>query len=218
MTHRLVIFDLDGTLVDSFPWFLRIVNGVAREYGFRPVAQDDIEPMRHAGARELMRRLEVPVWKVPAIARRMRVLKREQIDAIPLFPGVPAMLRRLHEAGLTLALVSSDNETNARRQLGDSAALFAQFACGAALFGKAAKFGTVMHRAGVATAQTVAVGDEPRDIEAARAAGIACAAVTWGYATPEALIALKPDLVFTSMDDIVATLAPVAVGRTSSMA
>ena len=60
--------------------------------------------------------------------------------------------------------------------------------------------------AGVGAAQAIAIGDEVRDIEAARAAGIACGAVTWGYAAPEALRALGPDLVFERMEDIAPSL------------
>src|SRR5262249_44204455 len=123
MAYTLVIFDLDGTLADSFSWFGTVINGVAREYGFRQVTDDDVEPLRRADAREILRRLEVPRWKLPAIARRLRALKREQLDAISLFPSAPAMLHRLRDAGLPLTLVSSDNEHNARRQLGDSAAV-----------------------------------------------------------------------------------------------
>src|SRR5689334_11851658 len=136
----LIIFDLDGTLADSFPWFLSVVNGVAREYGFRPIAENNIEPLRRMGTREILRRLDVPLWKLPAIGRRMRALKHEQVDRIPLFPGVPVMLQALSDAELTLVLVSSDNEDNARRQLGTSAVHVSHFACGASLFGKAAKF------------------------------------------------------------------------------
>jgi beta-phosphoglucomutase-like phosphatase (HAD superfamily) len=44
MRYSLVIFDLDGTLADSFPWFLRVVKDVARKYGFKPIVNDDIEP------------------------------------------------------------------------------------------------------------------------------------------------------------------------------
>ena len=208
MSYALVIFDLDGTLVDSISWFRTVVNGVAREYGFRPIVDDEIEPLRRAGSHEILRRLEVPLWKLPAIARHMRALKREQLDAISLFPGVPAMLHTLHDAGLTLALVSSDNEDNARRQLGDSTTLFSHFACGASLFGKAAKFKAVMRRARVTAAQTIAIGDEVRDIEAARAAGIACGAAMWGYSATDALVAMKPDLVFEKMSDIAARLTP----------
>ena len=121
----LVIFDLDGTLADSFPWFLGVVNGVAREHRLPADRGADIEPLRRAGSREILRRLEVPLWKLPAIGRRdARAQARARRD-IPLFPGY-----RRHAAcavatrGSALALVSSDNEDNARRQLGDSAAHF----------------------------------------------------------------------------------------------
>jgi phosphoglycolate phosphatase len=210
MPYTLVIFDLDGTLADSFPWFLTVVNRVAREYDFRQIADEEIEPLRRAGSREILRRLEVPLWKLPAIAHRMRALKREQLDAISLFPGVPAMLRALRDAGLTLTLVSSDNEDNARHQLRESAALFSHFACGASIFGKAAKFKAVMSRARVTAAQTIAIGDEVRDIEAARAVGVGCGAAMWGYAATDALVAMKPDLVFEKLSDIAARLAPEA--------
>jgi phosphoglycolate phosphatase len=221
MPYTLVIFDLDGTLADSSSWFLTVINGVAREYGFRQIAEEEIELLRHAGAREILHRLEVPRRKLPAIARRMRALKREQLDAISLFPGVPAMLHALRDAGLRLTLVSSDSEDNARRQFGESAALFRHFACGASIFGKAAKFKAVMRRARVTAAQTIAIGDEVRDIEAAHAAGIACGAATWGYSATDALVAMKPEMIFEKMNDIVARLmseatAPLGVAATSS--
>ena len=209
MRYTLAIFDLDGTLVDSFPWFLRHVNDVADRYSFRRIAPDEMEPLRHAGPREILRRLNVPIWKLPAIARHMRRLKAEHAGDIALFSGVDAMLGALRDDGVKLALVTSDSEANARRQLGEAnAALFSEFACGAALFGKAAKFRRVVRRAGVDPARVIAIGDEVRDIEAARAAGIACAAVTWGYAAPEALRAHRPDLVFERMADMGAKLVP----------
>ena len=43
MPYSLVIFDLDGTLADSFPWFLRNVNDVADRFGFRRIADGDVE-------------------------------------------------------------------------------------------------------------------------------------------------------------------------------
>jgi phosphoglycolate phosphatase len=208
MRYPLVIFDLDGTLVDSYPWFLTIVNDVARRYGFKPIEADDIKSLRRAGSREILKRLEVPPWKLPAIAAHMHGLKREHAGALPLFPGVDGVLRTLRDAGITLALVTSDNEENARRQLGASASHFSYFACGASLFGKQSKFKSVVRRAGVDPARTIAIGDEVRDIEAARAAGIACAAVAWGYAAFDALAAHAPDMMFQQMTDIERLIEP----------
>ena len=205
--YKLAIFDLDGTLADSFPWFLRVVNDIAREFDFRQVAPDDVEALRRKGSREILTFLGVPLWKLPMIAARMRSLKQSHLPDISLFDGVPAMLKMLNDAGIVLALVSSDNEANARLQLGpDNAALFTHFGCGASLFGKAANFSRVMKRASVSPQQTIAIGDEIRDCEAARAAGIAFGAVTWGYADPDILRSLNPDEIFSTVDDVTMTL------------
>jgi len=120
------------------------------------------------------------------------------------------MLHALASTGVRVAVVSSNGEDTIRRVLGpDLSALVADFACGAAIFGKAAKFRRVVRRAGVAPAQAVGVGDEVRDIEAARAAGIASVAVTWGYATRAILEGSSPTHVVTR----VAELTDLLVGR-----
>ncbi len=208
MRYSLVIFDLDGTLADSFPWFLNNVNAVADRFGFRPIAADDIELLRRAGSREILQRQYVPLWKLPLIARHMRRLKAAHLDDIPLFPGVDRLLQTLAVKGIATAMVSSDSEDNVRRALGPSnAQAIAHYACGASMFGKAGKFRRVLKMAGVAPAQALCIGDEIRDLEAARKAGIAFGAVSWGYASPEALQACAPDEMFSSMDDIVRCLA-----------
>jgi phosphoglycolate phosphatase len=206
MPYALAIFDLDGTLADSFPWFLRTINDVADRFGFRRVADGDVEMLRQASTREILAHLDVPLWKLPAIARHMRRLKAEAAAEISLFAGTDAMLQALAEGGVQLALVTSDSEANAREKLGPAAALFAHFDCSASLFGKTAKFRRVVRRASVAPDRAIAIGDEVRDIEAARAAGIACGAVSWGYAAEAALRAQQPDHVFERMDEIAATL------------
>lgn len=200
--YRLVIFDLDGTLADSFPWFLGVVNDVAQRHGFRGIAPHEVEELRGKGSREIVRHLEVPFWKIPAIARDMRRMKTKSLNDIALFPGVDAMLRRFAEAGVVTAMVSSDSEDNVRVSLGDAVRHVAQFACGASLFGKAAKFKAVLRRTGIPASDAICIGDEVRDGEAAHKAGIAFGAVRWGYATPDALAKVSPALMFSSIDDI----------------
>ena len=202
MPYALVIFDLDGTLADSFPWFRQHVNAVAARFGFRQVQDEDLEGLRHASTREIMEFLQVPRWKLPFIARHVRKLKTAHAASIPLFEGVETMLDTLAAHGIKLALVSSDSEANARQKLGSRAGLFADFDCSASVFGKAQKFRRVLKRAGLAPAHAIAIGDETRDIEAARAAGIAFGAVTWGYAAEKALRDHRPEMLFTRMEEI----------------
>jgi phosphoglycolate phosphatase len=210
MRYSLAILDLDGTLADSFPWFRRTINDVADRFGFRRVGDEDVEGLRHASTREILARLEVPLWKLPAIMRHARQLKAKAAAEISLFEGVEAMLRTLAGSGVQLALVTSDSEANAREKLGDSAALFSHFDCAASVFGKPEKFRRVIRRAGVEPDRVISIGDEVRDIEAARAVGIGCGAVCWGYAAPAALRAHAPDFVFERIDDIAPALLTCA--------
>jgi phosphoglycolate phosphatase len=204
--YRLVIFDMDGTLADSFPWFMTVVNTVADKYRFRRVGPDDVATLRSLDARRILAWLGVPRWKLPLIARHMRALKGKHLDRIPLFPGAGRLLQDLRGAGLRLAIVSSDAEANVRRALGDHAGLIEHYACGASLFGKRGKFKAVLRRSGIGAHEAIAIGDEQRDAEAARLAGIAFGAVAWGYADVEALRATQPAHVFLSIEDIAAKL------------
>jgi phosphoglycolate phosphatase len=207
VTYRLAIFDMDGTLADSFPWFARNLNSVADRFGFRRIEPDEVETLRRLDARRILQRLEVPGWKLPLIARHMRALKAQHIGEIALFPGVDRMLRALKEAGVRVAVVSSDAESNVRRTLGaENAARIDHYACGASLFGKRAKFRQVLRRSGIAARDAIAIGDELRDAEAARQAGVAFGAVAWGYTSVEALQAASPAHVFFSVDEIGAKL------------
>jgi phosphoglycolate phosphatase len=205
--YRLVIFDLDGTLADSFPWFLTVMNAVAARYRLRQPKPEDVAMLRGCDSRRILEWLQVPRWKLPLIARHMRALKAQHLHEIPLFPGVDRLLAALSSSGLILALVSSDREDNVRRCLGVNAQLIRHYACGASLFGKPAKFKTILKRSGVPAKAAIAIGDETRDAEAARQAGVAFGAVAWGYADLAALVALHPDEVFTTIDEIVTRLA-----------
>lgn len=198
---RLLLLDFDGTLADSRAWAIGAMDDAARRFGFRRIDAAEAEALRDLDNAAILRTLQVPVWKLPLIARHMRRLA--SVAPPPaLFPGVPDMLARLADGGVGLALVTSNSEANARRALGPAATAITHWACGATLFGKAAKFRLVLRRAGVAPADAIVIGDEQRDIAAARAVGLRACAVTWGYATPAALAAAGPDMLFDRVEAI----------------
>lgn len=204
MKFRLFIFDFDGTLADSGPMMFDILNRAATKFDFRPVAESELDRLRGRETRAVMRELGIPRWRLPQIARYFRRVAKDR-PSPPLFPGISAALKSLHASGATLAVVSSNSEAAIRRALGpDHADLIDHYACNASMFGKASKFKRVVKKAGVSTEEAITIGDETRDIEASRKAGIACGAVVWGYASPKLLEACHPDLVIERPEDIVA--------------
>ncbi len=201
--YDLVIFDFDGTLADSLTWFRSAMGDVADKHNLGPMCEERAEKLRSLTPKEIMSELNIPAWKLPFIAADVRAMAAENIDQIKLYDGIPEALKCLHADGVKLAVVSSNGETAVREVLGeDLTGMIEQFACGAALFGKASVFRKVMKKAGVTPERTLSIGDEVRDIEAAREAGCDCGAVSWGFATPKVLEAQLPDAVFDTRGDM----------------
>ncbi|WP_119678184.1 HAD hydrolase-like protein [Indioceanicola profundi] len=203
MPTRLVIFDFDGTLADSIPWFRTVLNQVAVRFNFRQLGHEEMEEVRRLGSREILARVNVPMWKLPMIAAHMRRRMAEEIGQIRLFPGVDDMFRQLHADGIRIAIVSSNSASNVRRVLGpELVPLVSHFGCGSSLFGKVPHIRKCLVSTGIPASEALCVGDEVRDLDAARKAGVAAAGVTWGYAHPSTLQAHGAPILFTNLDEI----------------
>ena len=205
--YRLAIFDFDGTLADSLDWFRASFQETIARFDLAPVSPEELEGMRGLSAREIMARLKVSMWQLPVIFSDMRKRKLAAAGETSLFAGIPAMLADLQRLGVKTAIVSSDSEASVRQVLGPTASLITRFDCGAALFGKHWKFRRVARKLGAKPSETICIGDEIRDIEAADAAGMDSGAVAWGYALPAALQAAKPTHLFNSIEQIPHRLA-----------
>ncbi|MFN3913029.1 HAD hydrolase-like protein [Hyphomonas sp.] len=198
----LVVFDFDGTLANSAGWFRSILPDIARRFGFRCPEGDELEALRHKPPREVMRILKIPGWKLVFIAVHVRK-RAARAEAFPLFEGIPDVLRALAAQGVTIAVVSSNAEVNVRRALGpDLSRLVTCWSCGAGMFGKAKHFRDVLRKTRVEPGRALSVGDEIRDIEAARAVGLKTAAVTWGFGMRPALETAGPDHLFESVGEL----------------
>jgi phosphoglycolate phosphatase len=198
----LAIFDFDGTLADSFPWFCSVLDRVADEFGLERVKPEQIPSLRDLSSRDALARLGVPLVKLPAISIFMRRIAIESAAGIPLFAGAGDMLDRLHSAGVHLALVSSNAEDAVRAVLGPAADVIDHYACGSSLWGKAAKFRTVLKTMRVNPAQGIAIGDEIRDIDSAREARLSAGAVTFGFNSRKALEGHRPDFLFDTYEEL----------------
>lgn len=205
--YRLAVFDFDGTLADSLPWLITVLDDVADRFGFAKLGRDELDELRGLEPRAILKRLGLPLWKLPAVATHMRALAGR--ERMPLFDGIEAALQAMHERGVLLAVVSSNAEENVRRALGEQADSIRWYRCGASMFGKPSKLKKVLAESGCAPGESIYVGDELRDADAAAEVGMAFGAVGWGYNDLDVLLRREPAEVFRSPPELAAKIAPI---------
>jgi phosphoglycolate phosphatase len=217
MAPPTVVFDLDGTLVDTAPDLVATLNTILGQEGLPPIAFAAARNMVGGGARHM---LERGLAAAPSLAAGGRGVEWAPADLERLcgrfvahyadhiadrsrpFPGVEAALDTLAARGCRLAVCTNKLEWLARRLL-DALGLTQRFAaiCGADTFGVSKPDAAILHgtvaRAGGRSDAAIMVGDAVTDVAVARAAGIPVIAVDFGYS--EIPVAeLGPDRIVSS--------------------
>ncbi len=205
-----LIFDLDGTLVDSMGDIHIAANLLLAEYGLYALDADALLPCIGKGVRFLVENvLEAAGWTggdLSAAVARYRVLYGEHaLDTTAPYPGVGETLDRL--AHLEMAVVSNKPEEATRgilQALG-LADYFSVVAGGDSfpeMKPSPLPLIRVMEAADAHPSRSWMIGDSVYDIEAGKAAGTGTVAVTWGFQAPEKLKALTPDRVVNAFAEI----------------
>ena len=201
MPYRLIVWDFDGTLADTLALSAMTYNAMAARHGFRPVA--DLDAARSLTARAFLHRHGIPLWRLPALAVEYRTAVREHMPSIRLFDGMADLLRAVCASGRRLGVLSSNAAENIRACLEANGAggLF-DFVVGyPRLFGKAVAIRKLLRRERVGPREFLYVGDEVRDVKAARAAGVDVAAVGWGFHTAELLSRHNPTYLWRRINE-----------------
>ncbi len=220
-----VVFDLDGTLVDTAPDLHAHLNEVLAEQGRPGLELAEIRPMIGDGARALLERsLRASGGLPPGLdLERLFAEFLRRYTAAPArfggaFPGVVAVLEELTAAGVRLGVCTNKPQAPTDRLLAalELDRFFAAVIGGDALAVRKPDAGhlrTVLARLGVEAPRAVLVGDSQTDLLTARAAGVPCVLVSFGY-TPVPAQDLGADRVIDDMAELGAALAALGVKRT----
>jgi len=207
--QRAVIFDFDGTIADS----LRAVINVFEDLTGRNerFTEEQIEAFRELSLPELLRELRLPKWKVPILLLRGRNMMHQHLHGIPVHKGMGQALERLHADGIPLYVLSSNSTENVENYLAwhHLSHLFAGVYGGASLLGKAPRLLKLIDEQHIDVTRSWYVGDETRDVSAARSVGLHSCSVTWGYNTHQALERKKPDVLVESAAELTVKLESV---------
>ena len=183
-----IIFDFDGTIAYSFDYVLQFLVEEAKRK--TPLSDEERTTLQGIAMATMARRLRVPVWKLPFLFWKGRRRMGERMSTVQPFPGIKETVSKLYADGHHLYVVSSNSVQNIQTFLenhGMDKYFIKLYSGGFGFFGKAEVIRRVLRHNGLDARETFYIGDEGRDIKAAKRAGIRIVAVDWGYSSHEAL-------------------------------
>lgn len=206
LRYKGILFDLDGTLLDTTPLILDSFQHTFRTQYGRELSLEDIQPFMGQPLRAAMETMAPgDEEKLMQVYRDYNLSRHDDLAAV--FDGVQSTVHTLFQAGVKLAIVTSKTATTARRGL----RLFDMEKYFSVVVGldETAKHKPLpepvlfaLKLLKLTPADCIMVGDSPHDIESAKAAAVATAGVRWSQVNMQSLLASKPDFMLEQMPDL----------------
>lgn len=209
--YKHIIFDFDGTLVDSTAVIMMMYNELAKKYNFTKVTEEEYKLLNNLPLKERFKALNVPIYKLLLLGKVGMDFKqgyRQHINSIHPIEEMKEVLEFLQRKGYVISVITSNSATNVTEFL-DFQGLkgFHEIRSSNGLFGKHKTIMKYMKENGLKREDVIYIGDEQRDIAACRKCNIDIVAVSWGLDTKEVLLAAKPNYFVEQPREIIEILS-----------
>ena len=202
--YKYVLFDFDGTIADTEEANFVIYQKLAEKYNLRSITIDELGHIKKMSARELIEYVELKKRYLPFILKRGKKLLNQDIKNIRLCKGdILETVKTLREMGIKTAIITTNSKDNVLTFLKSKNADFFDFILSASMFGKEAKMRRIIKKEKLNLNEVLYVGDEIRDIHAAKNTGIDIVSVGWGYNTVESLRKHKPEYLIFEPSELI---------------
>ena len=202
---RTLIFDFDGTIADTFDITLGIAQALTNRFGNRQPVDLAKEDLRGMDIKSLMRQFGVPWYRIPAAVEMGRTEIKRHVNHIRIFEGMKSVIDHLR-LSFSLGILTTNNVDTVQQVLNNNAidlSAFRFIVGGGSLFGKKKILGRIRRSENLEKSKMVYIGDEIRDIQAARKFRIATVAVSWGYNDRDVLLEQQPDYMVDQPDQLI---------------
>ncbi|WP_036484697.1 HAD-IA family hydrolase [Myxosarcina sp. GI1] len=209
MTAKLVLFDFDGTIADTYQAIADITNQLSSEFGYKPVEPEELLLLKNLSSREIIKKTEISLFKIPFLVKRVRNELSKEIAKLKPITGIERVLFQLKARGYSLGIVTSNDKHNVELFLAKNNLnfLFDFIYSSTSIFGKHRVIKRIIKHNQWQREQIVYVGDETRDIRSARKSRIGVVAVSWGFNSAEILAEFQPDFLVDRPQELAATIA-----------
>lgn len=191
-----ILFDFDGTLADSFPMVVAILDRLSPQFGYPKLTPARVAQFRDLSSREVLKHSRVPLWQQPWLLYRVKRELSANLAQLQPIEGMTETLQALRAEGYCLGIVTSNSRSivDAFLRLVGWEHYFSWVDAGYRLFSKDRAIVRLRQRLGLLPGAVAYVGDETRDVEAARRSGATSVSVAWGFNSERALRKSQPDV------------------------
>lgn len=209
MAIKAVLFDFDGTIADTHDAFFAIVNRLANEFGYPVVDQVELARLKQLSSAEIIKYSRVSPFKIPFILKRFKKELGKEIKDLKPYRDMKEVLALLKQKGYVLGIVTSNLGDNVRIFLrnNDLEEMFDFVKAGTTLFGKNRIINRVLKEHNFKADEVIYVGDETRDISAAKKSRLTMISVAWGFSPPAILQEYEPDFLVHQPKELLTAIA-----------
>lgn len=202
--YKYIIFDFDGTIVDSSHVFINIGNSLAEKYGVNRITAEEFKELGKLSVKDKCKKLGIPLYKVPRIAIEILEKFHHHTDDLHLIEGIKDTVTKLKEYGYKLGIISSNSVSNIEKFLKSvDLNVFDCIQCVPGILGKHQTINKFIKKMNLSREHVIYIGDELRDVISCKKACIKVIAVAWGYDSLELLSTGHPDFIAEKPDEII---------------
>ncbi|MDJ0557102.1 MAG: HAD-IA family hydrolase [Microcoleaceae cyanobacterium MO_207.B10] len=204
---KVVIFDFDGTLADTFDIIVGITNRLSVEFGYKPARKDEIPDIQKLSPLQVINQSGISIFKIPFLLRRIRLEFQKELEDVKLFLGIKDVLLELKHQGYKLGIITSNSQENVEFVLQKYDLLLFEFMFSKiTLLGKHRVLRKYIKSQNISPEEIIYVGDETRDINSAKKAKTKVIGVTWGFHSRESLSEYQPDVLIDKPQELIAAI------------